>query len=133
MPRICLISKYDPTLPISIHAGQCQRENVFVPETFAIELIWKEWICLDRQTSHKGFTSRRLSNRLFYMILTSFTPKLSLGLKHPRKFAKILQNHQIRFPARPANPLPYIIEEILNAEAVDIIATFKNRNKWALP
>lgn len=50
---------------IGIHEHRQQRESVFVPETFAVEVCGKDWICVDHQTSHTRLTSRRLNTHLF--------------------------------------------------------------------
>lgn len=105
-----------------------------MPETLAGELVWKGWICLDHQTSYQRFTSRRLSHCLSHRILTSSTPKLSPRASNLlENLLKSFRITKLDFQQGQLIPWPYIIEEILNAEAVGIIATFKNRNKLALP
>ena len=117
---------------ISIHVQGHQRGNIFVPGTLAVELLWKEWICSNRQTPHMWLTSCILNTCLFIWFLTSFVLKLSLCLELSKTFTETVRNPELNFWQGQLIPCSILLKRFWMLKVLILLLYLTVRNKLAL-
>lgn len=115
---------------ISIHIQGHLRENVSAPETFAVEVLWKEWICSDQQTPHMWLTSCVFKTCLFdsYLLCTKAFPVSQAS----KTFTETIRISELNVWQGQLTPCSILLKQFWMLKLLILLLHFSFRNRVAL-